>query len=101
MVTPPGSPQSDSPTLSSRGAERSPMRGRTGHNPGGLRHPRGRVRDGDRQQLRHAAVAPIVHVQTIVRNGMLKGDMTSVALVSHHGEAAEQDDVVAIRAWAE
>src|SRR6266566_5462196 len=62
------------PPLKGREKKRSELRDRKGGKPGGMRHPGGRVRDGARQQFRHAAVAPIVHVQTVGRKRLLKRD---------------------------
>ena len=62
---------------------------------GGRRHHR-TLRgfgDGVSETLRHAGIAPVVHVQPVGRHERLEGHVIDVHPVAHHFETAEQIDI--------
>src|SRR5215467_6866952 len=66
-------------------------------NCGGGDWPRGRFRDGSAKQLGEAGIAPVIHVQAILRHEHIKRKMLGVMPVAHHGEALEQIDILFFR----
>ena len=60
---------------------------------GGRRDRTGRgFGNGGREQLRHAAVAPVVHVQPVGRDKSLERQVLHIVPVAHHREPVEQVD---------
>ena len=53
--------------------------------------------DGVSETLRHAGIAPVVHVQPVGRHERLKRHVIDFAPVLHHVEAGEQVDVFLVR----
>src|SRR5262245_44453363 len=55
-----------------------------------------RLRNGDAEQARDAAVAPVVHVQAVGREHGLERNPVALAQVAHDRETLEQADVAAL-----
>ncbi len=54
----------------------------------------GRFGDRGGEQLRHAGIAPVVHVQFVRRDEGVERHVLNVVPVAHHREAVEQIDIL-------